>query len=146
EWEAGVAAALAELDQDPRGAEVSLEVVRHLAMQLGQDDTPLFFCLDCLDDAIAAAPPGERRALALRAAIVAVRNAGGRLDGSPEQRAAVRARLGRLGELGRDSLRALAAELRAIAAELLPERPEDDDVWAVVYERLVAHAVRAELN
>ena len=58
----------------------------------------------------------------------------------------MRARLGRLGELGCDSLRALAAELRVIAAEPLPALPEDDDVWAVVYERLVADRVRADLN
>ena len=146
EWAVGVAAALAEFDCNPVGAEVSREVVRHLAMQLGQEDTPFFFCLDCLDDAISEASLEARRALAVRAAVVAVRNAGGRLDGSPAQRAAVRARLGRLGELGCDSLRALAAELRVIAAEPLPALPEDDDVWAVVYERLVADRVRADLN
>src|SRR5437899_3301128 len=33
EWQAGVGAALAEFDRDPRGAEVSREVVRHLAMR-----------------------------------------------------------------------------------------------------------------
>ncbi|HUZ81926.1 MAG TPA: hypothetical protein VMU73_06735 [Gaiellaceae bacterium] len=145
EWHAGVAAALAEFDRNPRGAEVSREVVRHLAMQLGQADTPFLFCLDCLDHAISEAPADERRALALRAAIVAARNAAG-LDGSPAQRRAVRARLGRLGELGRDSLSALAAELCAIAAEPLSPRAEEDDVWAVVYAQLLAEAVRPELN
>ena len=42
-WRAGVDAALAELDRDPRAADVSREVVRHLAMQLSQADTPIFF-------------------------------------------------------------------------------------------------------
>ena len=145
EWQAGVADALAEFDRDPRGAEVSREVVRHLAMQLGQNDLPLFFCLDCLDDAIAEAPGAEHRSLALRAAVVAARNVGG-LDGSAAQRRVVRERLGRLGEFGRDSLRSLAAELRSIAAEPLPEFAEDDDVWEVVYARLIVEAVRPELN
>jgi hypothetical protein len=145
EWQAGVAAALAEFDHDPRGAEVSREVVRHLAMQLSHEGTPFLFCLDCLDDSIAEAPDGARRALALRAALVTVRNADG-LAGTSIQRRAVRAQLGRLGELGRDSLRSLAAELRSIAAEPLPDAAEDDDAWAVVYAALVGKAVRPELN
>ena len=68
------------------------------------------------------------------------------LEGTPAQRVAVRVQLGRLGELGRDSLRSLAAEVRLIAAEPLPERPEDDDVWGVVHAQLVAELVRPELN
>ena len=145
EWRAAVSSARVELDHDPRRAEVSREVIRHLAMQLGQVGTPFFFCLDCIDDAIENAPPDGRRAIAVGAAIVAVRNTDG-LEGTPAQRVAVRVQLGRLGELGRDSLRSLAAEVRLIAAEPLPERPEDDDVWGVVHAQLVAELVRPELN
>ena len=50
DWERAVVAALAEFDRDPRRSEVSREVVRHLAMQLGQTDHPPFFCLCCVED------------------------------------------------------------------------------------------------
>jgi len=40
----------------------------------------------------------------------------------------------------------LAAELRAIADETLPERVEDDDVWAVVCTALLADVARPERN
>jgi hypothetical protein len=145
DWRTGVAAALAAFEREPRRAEVTREVVRHLAMQLGQEDTPIFFCLDCLNEAVSAAPRGARRGLAVRVAIVAARNAGGR-DGTREQRRAVRGRLGRLGELARTSMPSLAAELRTLAAEPLPDRPEDDEVWSVAYAALHAKEVRPELN
>jgi hypothetical protein len=145
DWRAGVDAALAAFEREPRAAEITREVVRYLALQLGQEDTPVFFCLDCLDDAVSAAPRGARRRIAARVAIVAARNAGGR-EGTHEQRRAVRDRLGRLGELGRTSMPSLAAELRALAAEPLPRRPEDDDVWSVAYAALHAEEVRPELN
>ena len=66
--------------------------------------------------------------------------------GTAERRAAVRARLGRLGELGRESMPALAAELCALAAEPLPSRAEDDDVWEEVCTLLLAGVARPDLN
>ncbi len=163
-WEQGAAAALAEFDRAPRAAAVSREVIRSLASQLGSADHSAFFCLDCLNESLSDVEPAERRALARRAAVVARRNAAvpdeelrtavaemtSRLPavrlGTVERRAAVRTRLGRLGELGRDSMPALAAELRALAAEPLPPRASDDDVWEEVCMLLLADATRPELN
>jgi hypothetical protein len=164
DWDQAAAAALVEFDRDPRAAGVSREVIRCLAMQLGGADQPGLFCLDCLAEALVEAPPGARRELARRAAVLARRNAAvpdeelrealtglavraptERL-GTEARRAAVRARLGRLGELGRDSLPVLAAELRAIATEPLPIRAEDDDVWNEVCTLLLADVARPESN
>jgi hypothetical protein len=133
-------------------------------MQLGSADHPVLFCLCCVEDAMSEVEPGDRRAIARRAAIVARRNAAvpdaeirealaGATSRSPTERlgtrarrAAVRARLARLGELGRDSMPSLAVELRAIALEPLPARPEDDDVWAEVCALLLADVARPDLN
>ena len=163
-WERAAAAALVEFDRDPRQAEVSREVVRHLAMQLGGTDHPVFFCLDCLDDCMSHAEPAGRRELAARAAILARRNAAvpdaeirealagvaacspSERLGTVSRRQAVRARLGRLGELGRHSMPKLAAELRAIAGEPLPERAVDDDVWEVTCAGLLTDIARPDLN
>jgi len=163
-WEQGAATALAEFDRSPRDADVSREVVRHLAMQLGSNDHPVFFCLLCISDTLAHIEPAGRRELACRVAIVARRNAAvseaevrealagfascapAERLGTVERRQAVRARLGRLGAVGRDSMPVLAAELRAIADETLPERVEDDDVWAVVCTALLADVARPERN
>jgi hypothetical protein len=163
-WEAGAADALAEFDRAPRAAEVSREVVRNLAQQLGQADHPVFFCLCCIEEALSTTDPAGRRALARRTAILARRNAAipgaeiraalaGVTSRSPavrlatdERRRAVRARLGRLAELGRDSMPPLAAELRALAAEPLPARAEDDDVWQEVCTALLADAAKPELT
>jgi len=164
EWASASATALAEFERSPLGAPVTRAVVEHLAMQLGNADHPVFFCLDCLDQQMSAAPPAERRALAARAAILAGRNAA-----VPEaelraalataavqppavrlatvaRREAVRARLGRLGAFGRKSMPVLAAELTSIAAEPLPARAEDDDVWQEACTHLLAREARPGLN
>jgi hypothetical protein len=163
-WEQAATAALREFDRAPQEAKVTREVIRCLAMQVGGEDQPPFFCLDCLDDAAARVAPSERRPLARRAALVARRNAAVPDDelravladvasssplarlGTVERRAAVRARLGRLGELGRNSMPTLASELRALAAEPLPARAEDDDVWEEVCTLLLADLARPDLN
>jgi hypothetical protein len=163
-WEQAASAALVEFERAPRSAEVSREVVRHLAMQLGGADHPVFFCLDCLDCAMSNADSAGRRELAARVAILARRNADvpaaelhAAFDGAPAhspserlgtigRRQAVRARLGRLGELGRDSMPTLAAELRAIASESLPESALDDDIWEVTCAALLTDLARPELN
>ncbi|MBA3844155.1 MAG: hypothetical protein H0X39_16325 [Actinobacteria bacterium] len=164
EWGPAAAAALVEFDRAPAAAEVSREVVISLAMELGQADHPVFFCLCCIDETLSQHDPAERRALARRAAILARRNAAvppaeiqaalAAVGATPpavrlatdERRTAVRARLGRLAEFGRDSLPPLAAELRALADEPLPVRPEDDDVWEEVCTLLLAKVARPELN
>jgi hypothetical protein len=161
EWRAASVAALAELDRDPRGAEVSREVVRHLAMQRSHLDAPTFFCVHCLDEACGSAEPPERRRIALRTAVVASRDAAvtreelarvvaapTRSDGlgTQERRRAVRRRLGRLAALGRGSLPALAPELLAIADEPLPATAADDDAWEVVCGALLADVAAPERN
>src|SRR5581483_8555488 len=123
------------------------EVVRHLAMDLGNGDAPFFFCLHCLEEAMARAPAEERRELAVQVAIVARRNAAVPADelrrhvavprradelGTAARRTAVRERLGRLGRFGRASLPRLAPELRRLADEPLPASADEDDVWRVV--------------
>jgi hypothetical protein len=163
-WEEGAAAVLAEFDRDPPRSEVAREVVRHLAMQLGSADHPVFFCACCIEEALGRAEPAERRAHAVRVAIVARRNAGVPLSeieealadaarcppaerlGTAERRAAVRARLGRLGAFATESMPDLAVELKALAAERLPDRAEDDDVWQEACVHLLAEMGRPDLN
>jgi hypothetical protein len=164
DWAAACATALVEFERSSPGAPVSRAVVQHLAMQLGGADHPVFFCLDCLDQAMSNSGPDERRALAVRVAIIARRNAAvpdaelraalagaafhppaGRLA-TVARREAVRARLGRLGALGRESMPVLAAELTTIAAEPLPTQAEDDDVWQEACTYLLAEEARPELN
>lgn len=161
EWPAAVERATEAFERDPRGSAVTIAVVEHVAMQLGSRDTPHpLFCLCCIDEFVASAPPPERRELALEVATLACRDAnvpgeeiGAALAActpgalaTDERRRAVRARLGRLAELGRTSIPALAAELEAIAREPLPDVPAADDVWEVVVRTLLADVARPELN
>jgi len=163
-WQRAATAALAELDGSSSRAEVVPAVVQHLAMQLSQEDHPGGFCVCCVDEVVREAPREERRGLARSVAIVARRNAAipepelraalaasiseppVRSLASSERREAVRARLGRIGRVARQSMPELAAELEAIGAEALPERPEDDDVWCEVCELLLADLAQPELN
>jgi hypothetical protein len=133
-------------------------------MQLGSADHPVFFCLCCIEEALARAAPADRRGLGVRVAIVATRNAGvpaaevqaalagaaghppAERLGTVERRAAIRARLGRLGELATESIPELAVELKALAAEPLPNRAEDDDVWQEACVHLLAEVGRPDLN
>jgi hypothetical protein len=162
-WEEGAAKALAAFDRDPPRSEVAREVVRYLAMQLGGADHP-FFCLCCIEEALVRAEPADRRAHAVRVAILATRNAGvpaAEIEdaladaprcppavrlGTIERRAAIRARLGRLGAFATESMSDLAVELKALAAERLPEQPEDDDVWQEACLHLLAEVGRPDLN
>jgi hypothetical protein len=163
-WEQGAAAALAEFDRDPPRSEVAREVVRYLAMQLGGADHPVFFCLCCIEEGLVRTEPPGRRGHAVRVAIVAARNAGVPASeiqaaladvaqcppaerlGTAARRAAIRTRLGRLGELASESMPDLAVELKAIAAERLPEHAADDDVWQEACVHLLAEVGRPDLN
>jgi hypothetical protein len=162
-WEEGSAKALAEFDRDPPRSEVAREVVRHLAMQLAGSEHP-FFCVCCIEEALGRVEPADRRRHARRVAIVATRNAGVPVAeieealadgarcppamrlGTVERRAAIRTRLGRLGELATASMPDLAVELKALASEPLPERAEDDDVWQEACVHLLAEVGRPDLN
>jgi hypothetical protein len=162
-WEEGAGKALAEFDRDPPRSEVAREVVRYLAMQLGGAEHP-FFCLCCIEETLGRVEPADRRAHAVRVAIVATRNAGvpaGEIEealadaarcppaerlGTVERRAAIRTRLGRLGALATESMPDLAVELKALAAEPLPGRAEDDDVWEEACVHLLAEVGRPDLN
>jgi hypothetical protein len=164
DWERAAGAALVEFDRDPRRSDVSREVVRHLAMQLGQTDHPPFFCLCCVEDGLSAAESESKREHALRVAIVAARSAKvpeselraalvGAIRRPPVERLAsvarrraVRERLRRIGDLATESMPALAAELKAIAAEPLPERAVDDDVWQEACVHLLEEVGHPELN
>jgi len=133
-------------------------------MQLGSADHFFLFFLDCLDCAVSDTPPQERRALAVRAAILGARDAAvpddelraalaDTLLDSPTvrlatvaRREAVRARLGRIGRLGAKSMPLLAAELRKVAAEPLPECAADDDVWQVACAHLLEQGARPAMN
>jgi hypothetical protein len=163
-WRTAGRDALTQFDRSPQKSEVARAVVQRLAMQLSQSDHSPFFCASCLDDAVAAAPREARRSLALQIATVARRDADisdGELRltvaeavsrpaverlGTAERRAAVRARLGRIGSLGGRSIPALAAELQAIAHESLPSRPEEDDVWSAVCEELLVDVAQPDYN
>jgi hypothetical protein len=163
-WEQGGAAMLEEFDRDPPRSEVAREVVRYLAMQVGGADHPVFFCPCCIEEMLVRADPAERRGHAVRVAILATRNAGvpvaevqealaGAARSSPverlgtaERRAAIRTRLGRLGELATESMPDLAVELKALASEPLPDSAEDDDVWQEACARLLADVGRPDLN
>jgi hypothetical protein len=163
-WETAAAAALAEFDRDPPASEVAREIVRYLASQVGSAGHGFLLCLDCLSCGVAAAPPADRRRLAVRAAIVAARAAAvpdlevrAALEGATfrapaarlgtiARRRAVRERLGRIGWLAARSMPPLATELRAIAAEPVPERADDDDVWQVACSYLVEREARPLMN
>ena len=164
DWAAAASAALVEFDRDPAAAEVSREVVITFAMQIGQEDHPVFFCLCCIEETLPSLEPADRRALARRAAILARRNTAISVEeiqaalanahvlapaarlATDERRRAVRARLGRLGELGRESMPQLAVELQALANEPLPDLSEEDDVWEEVCNLLLADVARPDLN
>jgi len=164
EWQRATANALAEFDRDPRQAAITRAVVQDLAAQLSQEDHPPFFCACCIEEGLARAPVEARRERALEVAIVTRRNAAvpraevaaalaGAVGerpverlGTRERRAAVRARLGRIGSLAGNSMPALAAELRAIGEEPLSVSPSDDDVWSIVCNALLADVARPELN
>lgn len=136
-WEGVVTRELAEFDHDPVAAEVSREVVCHLAMELAQDDLPHpLFCLHCLEEEVAAAPPEHRERVALRSAVICARWT----DETLASREAARRRLGRIGAHARDDLPALGTELCRIAAEPAPLRVEDDDIWRAIRSTLLAEA------
>lgn len=161
EWRSGAEAALAEFDRDPQRAEVAREVVRHLALDLSNEDMPFLFCVHCLEEHLGNSAPKERRAIAVQAAVLARRDAAvprnhfhgqiarlGRADelGTRERRRAVRRRLGRLATFGRTSVPRLAAELQVIADEPLPTDPAEDDAWQVVLAHLLAEVAMPERN
>lgn len=160
-WRDGAQATLMEFDSGPRAAEVSREVVRHLAMQLSQYRTAPFFCLDCLEEAVVRAPPHEQRSVAIGAAVAACRNVQVRDEelragvrnpeaaaglGTPERRRAVRLQLGRIAELSASSFPHLSDQLRAIASEPVPPSPAEDDAWKVVAEILLRAAAQPDAN
>jgi hypothetical protein len=75
DWRSAAQASLADLERDPRAAEISQEVIRHLALEVANDDAPVLFCLHCLEEHLGRVAPAERRALAVQVAIVARRDA-----------------------------------------------------------------------
>jgi hypothetical protein len=164
DWARAAAVALGEFERDPHGAAITQAVVQELAQEISSRDHPWFFCTGCLEERLSHAPPESRRELARQMAIVARRNVdisetevtaalAGAVNeppierlGTQERRAAVRARLGRIGVLAERSMPVLAGELRLIGDEPLSTGAGDDDVWAVVCAALLADVARPELN
>jgi hypothetical protein len=162
EWTRPARQALASFQRDGPRAEITAEVVRRLAWHLSAGDLPPFHCLGCLEEAVAAAPRGRRRELALQVALIGLRDAAfaaeevvealGRRDPSAlatdERRRAVRRRLARLAHFagGGGSLPALAAELASLAEEPLPPNPKEDDVWQTIAITALNAAAQPELN
>jgi hypothetical protein len=143
-----VDAAYADLAAGPEGSRLALAVVEQAAVELALEEQGLVYCLLCVHDQLVRAPAGDRRHLARTVARIATRAAAVPADevraavssaavhggdaalalATDERRRAVRAWLGRLAELGAESVGAHALELRALAAEPLPAAV-DDEVW-----------------
>ena len=159
------ARALYELDSDHGGSKLAREFIRQVALQYAHDDLPLF-CLCCIDEAVKNRDGPARRARALEAVAIAaadanvgeaelrgaVRQAGLRPGSLPallatdERRAAVRARLERLAQLGVLSVPHLSRELRKVLAEPMPADPARDAVWAAACDSLAERLLRPALN
>jgi hypothetical protein len=160
DWRQAADVAAAEFEAAPKESAVTRAALQQFAWAFGHEGAPSLFCLCCIDEAVAHAPPEERRRQALQAAVLAVRDAAVPDDevasalascapgglATNERRAAVRRRLGRLARYGHGSLAALAAELELIAAEPLPADPGRDDVWEVVAHTLLAELAQPALN
>ena len=160
EWTRPAAEALSSLERDGPGAEITTEVVQLLALRLSTGDLPPFHCFDCLEDAVAAAPPEDRRSIALQATLIGVHDADlapeevmaavARRDtnaiATDERRRAVRRRLARLARFATGSLPALAAALAEIADESLPPDPKEDDVWQTLAATVLRAAAKPHLS
>lgn len=141
-------AARANLAAGPHGSRLALAVVEQAAVELAFEEQQPVCCLLCLHDLLLGAAAEDRKKLARTVARIAaraaavpagdVRNAvsAAALHGADaalalatdERRLAVRTWLGRLAELGAESVPPLALELRALADEPLPAAV-DDEVW-----------------
>lgn len=160
DWRRAAAMAAAEFEAAPRESAVTQAALQQFAWAFGHEGAPPLFCLCCIDEAVAHAPPEERRRKALPTAALAVRDAAVPDDevaaalascapsglATNERRQAVRSRLGRLARYGHGSLPALAAELELIAAEPLPADPALDDVWEVVAHMLLGELAQPAWN
>ncbi len=161
-WRRDVLLALDDLGRRGRASEIAHAVVQRLALEDAQADHDPLVCLCCIEERLDDKPPGERRSVVLAAAALACRDAavpeaevrealrgsvvpvlnGGdarfvRRLGLEERRLAVRARMGRLARLGRESMPALSLELEAILAEPMPDDPAHDELWREVCRALV---------
>jgi hypothetical protein len=145
-WRRDVLLALDDLGRRGRASEIAQAVVQRLALEDVQADHDPLVCLCCIEERLEGQTPGERRAVVLSAAAVACRDAAvpeaevrealrgsavpslsgcgdarfARRLGADGRRVAVRARMGRLARLGRESMPALSLELEAILAEPMP--------------------------
>jgi hypothetical protein len=162
EWEVAASAALQALGVEGDRAEIARAVVQQLAIDLSHQEHPPFPCVCCIDESMTTADESSRRGIALEAVVFARRDAGlsdvdvrdALRQGEPqiaglgtiERRRRVRERLGRLGRLGRDSIPQLSAELRAIAAEPVPEDAEADEIWKEVCTSLLVQRARPQWN
>lgn len=138
--------ALDDLELGPLRSRLAVAVLEQAAVDLADQVFFLEDCLDCIDGALAHAPPERRPELVARAAAALA------LHGAPdyaveppddEERRAARARVRAMAALGRESLPTLVPALEAIAAEPLPPRAQDRVLHAVVQRR---RAAVAQLN
>ena len=138
--------ALADLELGPARSRLASNVVQQAALDLADGTFFLEDCLDCIECGLEHAWPARRPELVARAAAALA------LHRDPDygverpddvDRAAARARVRALAELGRDSLPRLATALAELAAEQLPPVGRDGVVQAVMKRH---RAARAQLN
>lgn len=140
--------AYADLAARQSNSRFALAVVEQAAIEFADDEQGFDCCLLCVHDRLLTAPVEDRAGLARTVARIAARAAAIPADdvrravtaaaftggdvalalATDERRVAVRRWLGRLAELGAESIRPLAVELRALADESLPAAA-DDEIW-----------------
>jgi hypothetical protein len=140
-----------DLAAGPRKGRVARAFLTQGAVERAFEEQEPIHCILCLQEALTASAPDERRTVALRVARMARRAASvpeaelraavatasfvtGQGDtavvlATDERRRAVRAWLLRLAELGSTSIPALAAELHALVTEPFPAAADDDEIW-----------------
>jgi hypothetical protein len=151
-----------DLAAGPRRSLLARAFLTQAAYELAFDEQEPIHCLLCVEEMLAASPPSDRRALALRVARIARRAAAvpeaelraavatatfviERGDAAvalatDERRRAVRAWLQRIAELGSTSVPTLAAQLRALVAEPFPPAA-DDELWHETVAGLISGLV-----
>lgn len=135
--------ALADLELGPTRGRVAACVVQQAALDLADHVFFLEECLDCIEDGLTHAPSRTHVVLLDRAVAVLALHGDEDFGATPPtnaERCAVRRKIARLAQLGREGLPRLSSELERIAAMPLPPLEDDRIVRAVVTRRLAADA------
>ncbi|HEY3541023.1 MAG TPA: hypothetical protein VGK79_00645 [Gaiellaceae bacterium] len=138
--------AVADLELGPRRSRLASAVIQQAAVDLADHEFFLESCLDCIEAGLEHAWPAPRPELVGRAAAALALHRDpdyGAERPDDRERAATRARVRALAELGRESLPRLAPALAQLADEPLPPVGKDGVLQAVLKRR---RAARAHLN